>query len=121
MAKRGHSLKRGDLPARASLPPPSKSICRPLPVAYRKHWNAQVTRDHVFVFYEQNFRSSFDDPRDEVDGSGHRRPRLSREAFRLPARRGLAERPERAGAAAWRPGRADERAQLHERLIVVAR
>src|ERR1022692_5006394 len=120
MAERGHRIERDGLSARDPLPPPSKNICRPLPGWYAKQGHGEVTRNELFVLYEQEFLSSLDDPRDEMYGSGLRRVRPSWEAFRLPARRGPAERPQRARAAARHAGRADERPQLHEGLVVVA-
>ena len=79
-----------------------------------------MPRHQVFVFYEQNLLSSLDDSSREMDRARRGAPRLARERLRRPARRGAAERPERARAATRRARGADEGAELHYGLVVPA-
>ena len=121
MAERRHPFERGGVAAREPLPPFSKKIFRAFPGGNAKQRHDEVARDELLIFNQQNPLLSFDDRGDEMHASRGRSPRRSRERLRRPARGRAAGGPERAGAAARRARRADERAKLHEGLVEVAR
>ncbi len=81
----------------------------------------EVARDDLPVFNQQNLLSSLDDRADEMNRPGRDAGGRSRKRLGRPARGRAAGGAERARPATRRARRADERAELHEGLVEVAR